>query len=405
MHHARSRRLALRSTILAAACIVGALVAAPVVSAGIAAQTAAPEPPVTRIELVAGRSDPLTTEGPVARVAVANPEVADVVVLGEREVVINGKVSGETDVLIVGTGFVRRQYRVVVRSTTERRQIALAVKIAEVRRDRLTQLGVNWFYRGTSDELVRAGSGLFRSDAAFNADGTINVGSPLFGTFLTDFGTNDILAFIDAEEQRGNARSLAEPTILAANREEASFLAGGELPIPIVQGGGGGAGNNTAVTITYREFGVRLNFTGEIISDTLIKLKVRPEVSSLDFANAVLFQGFRIPALRSRRVESTVDVRNNQSLILSGLLNDERERVRTGIPLLMNIPILGSLFSSNRWQRNETELLIIVTPTIVDPNRPRARDTIQLMPDTTLPARQSIEPRMRNAPGTPERRP
>jgi pilus assembly protein CpaC len=321
-------------------------------------------------------------------------------VIGEREVVINGKVSGETDVIIVGTGFVRRQYRVIVKSTTERRQIALAVKIAEVRRDRLTQLGVNWRAAGQGRDLVRGGSGQFRSDDPIDATtGEITIAAPLFGTFLTDFGSGgDVLAFIDAEEQRGNARSLAEPTILAANREEASFLAGGELPIPIVQGGGGGAGNNQAVTITYRQFGVQLNFTGEIISDTLVKLKVRPEVSTLDYTNAVLFQGFRIPALRSRRVESTVDVRNNSSLVLSGLLNEDREQVRTGIPLLMNLPILGALFSSNRWQRNETELLIIVTPTIIDPNRPRARDLVPLQPDTILPARPAIEPRMRTAP-------
>jgi pilus assembly protein CpaC len=339
-------------------------------------------------------------------VAVANPDVADVVVIGEREVVINGKVSGETDVLIVGTGFARRQYRVIVKSTTERRQIALAVKIAEVRRDRLAELGVNLLARGTGDALVRGGTGQFRNDNLINqTTGAITVPEGRFASFLTDFGADGILAFIDAEETRGNARSLAEPTILAANREEASFLAGGELPIPIVAGGGGG--QVPQVSVQYRPFGVQLSFTGEIISDTLVKLKVRPEVSTLDYANAILFQGFRIPAVRSRRVESTVDVRTNSSLVLSGLLNDEREQVRTGVPFLMNLPILGNLFSSTRWQKNETELLIIVTPTIIDPNRPRARDLVPLQPDTILPARPAIEPRMRTTspPPVPAARP
>ena len=123
----------------------------------------------------------------------------------------------------------------------------------------------------------------------------------------------------------------------------------------------------------YREFGVRLFFVGEIISDSLIKLQVIPEVSSLDFANAITLQGFRVPAFRTRRVNSTLDVRRNQSLIISGMFTGEEESVRTGLPYLMNIPILGQLFSSTRWQRNESELLIVVTPEVVDPLRPRQR--------------------------------
>jgi pilus assembly protein CpaC len=121
-------------------------------------------------------------------------------------------------------------------------------------------------------------------------------------------------------------------------------------------------------------------------------------VSSLDYGNAITLQGFRIPALRTRRVSTTVDVRRDESLIISGLFNEERERVRTGIPLLMNIPILGHLFSSTRWQRNETELIAIVTPTVFNPLSPRARDTLRVLPDTTLPAREAIEKRLPAAP-------
>jgi pilus assembly protein CpaC len=223
---------------------------------------------------------------------------------------------------------------------------------------------------------------------------------------LTDFGTRDLLALIEAEQTRGRARVLAEPTLMAADRDSASFLSGGEIPIPIATPGPGGL---VQIAIVFREFGVRLNFVPEILSDSLIKLRVRPEVSSLDFANALLLSGFRVPALRTRRVESTVDVRRDRSLVISGLFNDEREQVRSGIPLLMDIPILGNLFSSTRWQRNETELVIVVTPMVVDPLRPRAQDTIRLKPDTALPAREVIQPRLvppaAPAPSAPPRRP
>ena len=180
--------------------------------------------------------------------------------------------------------------------------------------------------------------------------------------------------------------------MIAANKEEASFLAGGELPIPVVQGSGGDAASSR-VTIQYREFGVRLNFMGEIISDSLIKLRVRPEVSNLDFGNAVVISGFRIPALRTRRVESTLDVRQNESLIISGFFNSEEERVRRGVPFLMDIPILGQLFSSTSFQKNESELIVIVTPVVINPLRPRPSDVLEFLPDTTLPARDALKKR------------
>jgi pilus assembly protein CpaC len=202
---------------------------------------------------------------------------------------------------------------------------------------------------------------------------------------------------LTAEEQKGRARTLAEPNLLAANKEDATFLAGGELPIPVVQSGGGVPGGQSNVTVQYKEFGVRLKFNAEIVSDSLIKLYVQPEVSSLDFGNSILISGFRIPALRTRRVETTLDVMRDQSMIISGLFNNEQERVRTGIPYLQDIPILGSLFSSTRWQTNETELVIVVTPVLVDPRDPRPQDILRLMPDTALPARDAIQKRLQPA--------
>jgi pilus assembly protein CpaC len=344
------------------------------------AQAPAQEGPVTPLDLPIGRSFPIRADTAVTRVSIVNPLVADVVVVSDREVVINSLASGETDAIIWLANGTRTHYRISVHSPADRKQISISVHFAEVRRDALRELGVSALWR---DDRIRTGTGIFRSDERFSDDGKINLPANTgFGTFLSDLGTDNLLAFLDAQEQKGNARFLAEPNLMAGNKDSATFLAGGELPIPVVQGGASNAG----VTLQYREFGIRLKFVGEIISDSLIKLTVTPEVSSLDFANAITLQGFRVPAFRTRRVMTTLDVRRNQSLIISGMFAGEDEQVRTGLPLLMNIPILGQLFSSTRFQRNESELLVVVTPVVVDPLRPRPTDTLRLPADTTRPA-------------------
>jgi Flp pilus assembly secretin CpaC len=376
-HRCGSRDAALRATLCLFLLWGGTLVA----------QT--PESGITRVDLSIGRSFPITTTATITRASVANPDVADVVVIGERDVVINGRAPGETDVILWVTDMPRRHYRVSVHSPADRQQVIIAVKFAEVRRDLLRQVGVSGLYR---DANTRAGTGIFRSDNVFDASGKIVLPSTVgFATVLSDFGTQKFLGFLDMEEQKGAARILAEPNVMAANKEDASFLAGGEIPIPVAQASSTGV---PLVTVIWKEFGIRLNFTAEVVSDSLIKLKVRPEVSSLDYANAITLSGFRIPALRTRRVESTIDMRRDQSLIISGLLDDERERVKTGVPLLQDIPILGQLFSSTRWQRNETELIVVVTPVLTDPMRPRPQDVLHFAPDTTLRARQALEPRL-----------
>ncbi len=221
---------------------------------------------------------------------------------------------------------------------------------------------------------------------------------------LTDFSTKHLLALLDIEESKGRARTLAEPNLLAGNKDTASFLAGGEVPIPIVQSvTSGGQAGGPAVTIQYKEFGVRLRFMAEIVSDSLVKLQVTPEVSSLDFSNGVTLSGFRIPGFRTRRVSTTVDVPRDQSMIISGLFNSDEQKTRTGIPYLMDIPILGQLFSSSTWTKNESELLVIVTPVLVDPRDPRPQDIIRLVPDTALPARDAIKKKLQpvNKPPSP----
>ena len=352
----------------------------------------AQEEAVTRLDLPIGRAYPYRSDEVITRVTVANPAVADAIVISEREVVINAATAGEGDIILWLQSGRRVHFRVQVHTPADRQQVALAVKFAEVRKDLLRQIGVSAIYK---DKNARVGTGNFSNDAQINptTGEALLTTTTHFFTVLTDFGTDDLLAFLDAEEQSGKARFLAEPTLITANRELATFLAGGEIPIPIVQNSGsaGGAGG---VSIQFKEYGIRLRFTPEIVSDSLIKLSVNPEVSSLDFVNAVLQNGFRIPALLTRRMESTVDVKRNTSIVLSGLFSNTDERVKTGIPLLKDIPILGQLFSSTRYQKNETELIVIVTPTMVDPMRPRPEDVMHLKADTTKPALDALKNRL-----------
>ncbi len=364
-----------------------ALISAPSSTAMLHAQPAAGS--MIAVQLGTGRSMALGDSSVITQVSVADPTVADVIVISDREVVLSGRKAGETDVILWGATTPRRHYRVTVRSSSERRQVLLGVKFAEVRRDALRAIGTSLRARN-ADGSTRAGTGNFRTDDPIGADGSVAIEGARYLTMLSTFGSRDLLGLLDAEERRGNARFLAEPNLMAANLEEASFLAGGEVPIPIVQGGA--TGQPAFVTIQFREFGVRLTFKGEVLSDSLLKLTVKPEVSSLDYSNAVTIAGFQVPALRTRRVESTVDVLTDRSLIISGLFSEERERVKTGLPFISNIPILGDLFSSQRWLRNESELIVVVTPIVIDPNNPRAADLLPLVPRDSTPAREALAP-------------
>lgn len=362
-----------------------------------AAPAVSAQGPVTKIDLPIGRSYPFTTSAAITRVSIANPAIADVVIVGTRELVINAIAAGETDAILWLSSGARLHYRVSVHSPSDRMQVALYIKIAEVRKDALRNLGISGVYR---DKNVRVGTGELRSDNNITDDGKLIIPAATgFFTLLTNLGTKNLLAFLEVEEQSGRARTLAEPNLLSANKEEATFLAGGELPIPVVQGSEGG--NGSRVSIEYKEFGVKLKFVAEVVSDSLIKLAVTPEVSSLDYVNSVLLNGFRVPAFRTRRVNTTVDVKRDQSMIISGLFNSEDERVRTGVPWFKDLPVIGPLFGSTRWQRNESELLVVVTPVVVDPLDPRPQDLLRLLPDTALPARDAIKKRLDTQPGRP----
>ena len=213
-------------------------------------------------------------------------------------------------------------------------------------------------------------------------------GGLVFSDFLNLFffnRTEGLGVAIKALEQKGLFQSLAEPNLIAYNGQEASFLAGGEFPVPVVQGATG------TVTIMFKEFGVRLNFKPTIAGD-VIRLKVRPEVSSLDFNNGITLEGFRIPALITRRAETDVELRDGQSFAIAGLLNNITQNDGANVPFLSKIPIIGYLFKSNADRKERTELMVLVTPRLVRPLNPDEVPPLPTQPGRFLPApRRAVE--------------
>ncbi|HYY96891.1 MAG TPA: hypothetical protein VE713_20465, partial [Pyrinomonadaceae bacterium] len=187
--------------------------------------------------------------------------------------------------------------------------------------------------------------------------------------FNSGLGTQ---AFIHALQSQGAIRELAEPNLIAMDGQQASFLAGGEYPVPVVQNGNGGS----AVTVVFKEYGVRLNFKPTIIDEDHIRLELEPEVSTIDFANGVKFDGFLIPALKTRRAKTGVELRDGQSFALAGLLDNGETRSLSRIPVISSVPVLGSLFKSKSFQKNETELMFIITAQLV---KPVNRDDLPVM--------------------------
>lgn len=257
--------------------------------------------------------------------------------------------------------------RLNIRSST---QVNLRVKIAEVKRTVVQQLGVNW---GTGPRNGSLRLGLATGRAPL--DGIASAGSAI-GNFsrstaspiLNSIGghlrnsTTDISVLIDALAQENLATILAEPTLITRSGEEASFLAGGEFPYPVAQG----IGTAATVTFQFKEYGISLSFLPIIVGDR-ISLRVKPEVSELDVANSsVDSSGNRIPAIQTRRAESTMEMANGQSMVMAGLLSDINSAAIQALPGLGDIPILGALFRSSSFTSEKTELVIVVTPYIVE---------------------------------------
>ena len=254
-------------------------------------------------------------------------------------------------------------------------QVMLEVRFSEVNRSAAKQIGLNHSFTGSK---TYGSIGNLAPDSAVStgANGvpTIHIDglSDAFGvgTWAYKIGSLNLFSALDALEKKGLVKTLAEPTLVALSGETASFLAGGEFPIPVVQGSGGtggtGGGNN-GITVEFKPFGVSLGFTPTVLSDGIISLSVEPEVSSIDPSASVTISGLVIPGLTTRRAKTVVELRDGQSFAIAGLLrNDFQDTVRQ-LPILGSLPIIGSLFRSTGFQKSDTELVIVVTPRLVKP--------------------------------------
>jgi pilus assembly protein CpaC len=240
-------------------------------------------------------------------------------------------------------------------------QVMLKVRIAEVNRSLLKSMGVNLLSQDTTGGF-QFGIGRGNPGTISNGSATFNVGGA--GTTIAGFGHMlglDLLGALNLAANDGFATILAEPNLTALSGETASFLAGGEYPIPVSQG-------NNAITVEYKQYGVGLAFTPIVLADGRISMRVRPEVSQLDDANAVTLPGgARVPALITRRAETTVELGSGQSFMIAGLLQNTGNNSVDKTPVLGDLPILGALFRSTKFQRQETEMVVIVTPYLVRP--------------------------------------
>lgn len=397
------------------------------------AATAVPDDRVVAIE--AGVHKLLRQPGPVSRVAVGDPAIAEVTVINRREVLITGKKNGLTSLLIwpkAGTGDAPVEYRLRVgpvvdplkvkvrdpdlakakidaadglsgstpdllshrrakidaqaqaqqaagataapkvadRSTVDlETQVMTEVKIVEVSRSTLQQYGLNVLKNQGNSTLGLSTPGSLTGSTSVGSIGANaglvgNLASPISNAFNLIVGNprDGILGILSFLEQKGLARTYAEPTLTAMSGQTASFLAGGEFPVPVSQGGTTGG-----ITIQYREFGIRLSLTPTVLSRDRIGLKVAPEVSDLDFSAGITTAGVTVPALTVRRTDTTVELGDGESFVISGLVSSSLINNANKVPWLADIPILGAFFKNINVNRAEKELVMVVTPHLVRP--------------------------------------
>ena len=388
-----------------------------------------------QLEVPLDRSQVLRSDRPYTKALIGNPEVADVLPLTNRSLYVLGKKLGTTSLtlydanrnliavvdVVVGPDVItlRRQLaellpgseigaRVandsvvltgvvasapVVKRAAEiaetyapgkvvnmmavgsSQQVMLEVRFSEMKRQAGKQIGASNIFStngGSISGVIGGGTSLTPDE---NGIGVITLGAiaDRFGIISSTFSLAgvDIQNLLDGLERKGLITTLAEPTLVALSGDTASFLAGGEFPIPVLQdNGGGGGGNGTAsrsITVEFKPFGVSLAFTPTVLEDGIINLVVAPEVSSIDPTASVSINGLVIPGLQTRRARTTVELRDGESFAMAGLLRRDFQDTVRQFPLLGSIPIIGSLFRSTSFQKEETELVIIVTPRLVKP--------------------------------------
>jgi pilus assembly protein CpaC len=278
-------------------------------------------------------------------------------------------------------------------------QVKLKVQIIEIDRSKLAQFGINLFSQGKNTGNTTTGQ--FPSTQTYTPPsgttaGTLTTTNPLNVLFY-NFDVNFGLTLQDLQN-KNIAQILAEPTITTLSGQKASFLAGGEFPFPVVQGSSGGL---TSITIQFRPYGVKLEFTPVVNDDGTILLKVAPEVSALDYTNAVTISGYTIPAISTRRADTQVELRNGQSFAISGLLDHRTTDVFSKMPGIGDVPVLGQLFRSKNVNHSTVELMVVVTPTLVDPLTDQTSPVLPKLPIPLLDATQFDKKMVKQKPTIP----
>ena len=384
------------------------------------------------LEVPVNKSQVVTTDRAIGKALVGNEEIADVLPISERSVYVLGKKMGTTSLTLYGRDnrvlavmdvavgpdveSLRTQFEQLIPGQTidarisndavilsglvsdpgaadraaqiakayagdkvinlitvgGSQQVMLEVRFAEVNRQIGEQLAVQGFGLsdgGTFDAVTGATAQLVPDPVTGVGVTRLNAITDTFGIFRKVFsvGSLNIEGILNSLERKGLVKTLAEPTLLALSGERASFLAGGEFPVPVLQSG---SGNNNAITVEFKPFGVSLGFTPTVLGDKVINLVVEPEVSSIDPSASVTISGLVVPGLQTRRASTTVELRDGESFAIAGLLRRDFQTTIRQLPILGSIPILGALFRSSSFQKGETELLIVVTPRLVAPIRP-----------------------------------
>jgi pilus assembly protein CpaC len=337
-----------------------------------------------------------------------------------RRIVLSGFASSKevgARAVDVAAGFVEKADDVVnllqLPQSPRSNQVLLKVRFAEVSRSAVTELGLSLFTgpTGVQNTLGRVTTQQFtapdfkdlewsKDSADFGAPVKSASGKITFSDFLNFFVLSekyDLGLLVKALQAKGLFQSLAEPNLVAESGKEASFLAGGEFPIPIAQG----SGANIGVSVQFKEFGVRLNFTPTVIDDR-VHLKVRPEVSLLDFNNAVVLGGFRIPALSTRRTETEIELRDGQTFAIAGLMNNSMTTTLQKVPGIGDIPILGYLFRSKAARKDQSELVVIITPQILRTDSSGVTTELPRLQEPFLPKLEQNKSLPAPAPAFPE---
>jgi pilus assembly protein CpaC len=330
-----------------------------------AAASVVPAGPLLKMEVIIGKSQVITFTQNIKRVSLTDPSIADVMVASPRQILVNGKSAGTTSLVVWDSDDRPTFYDLVVHTDTSFQQVMLKVRFVEVQRTALRGMGFDFVTTDLNPSLFGEDFdaltfGSYSGQVATpSIPLSLSSSVSLFASLV--HRSFDVSVILKALEKKGVVNTLAEPTLVAISGNEAKFLAGGEIPVPIVQPTGGTA----QVTIEWKEFGVALTFTPTVVDSGVVSLKVEPEVSTLDWDNGVTLGGFRIPALRTRRATSTVELEDGQTLVVAGLITSEDIKTVSKFPILGDIPIIGALFKSTNFVKNETELVLLVTPKVV----------------------------------------